>query len=214
MGEEGIAKMAQDVSTTPSRHTLYEDAFAIVIGTAMVALGITLFSHATLVTGSTAGIALLLQYATGIQFGVLFFAINLPFYLLAALRMGWPFTLKTISAVVLVSAFTTLFPAWLQISAIEPIFAAPMGGILIGLGILSLFRHRASVGGVTILSLFLQDKFGIRAGYLQLGIDAVILAAAFFVVPLDRALLSLVGALVLNLIVGLNHKPGRYVGFS
>ena len=60
----------------------------------------------------------------------------------------------------------------------------------------------------------LQDKFGIRAGYLQLGIDAVILAAAFIVVPVDRAILSLLGALVLNMIVGLNHKPGRYVGFS
>jgi len=118
------------------------------------------------------------------------------------------------ASVVLVSAFSALFPQWLQISAIEPIFAAPIGGVLIGLGILSLFRHRASVGGVTILSLFLQDKFGIRAGYLQLGIDAVILAAAFFVVPVDRAILSLFGALVLNMIVGLNHKPGRYVGFS
>jgi uncharacterized membrane-anchored protein YitT (DUF2179 family) len=206
--------MAQKDGLAPSRHTLYEDIFAILIGTSMVALGITLFSKATLITGSTAGIALLLQYATGVPFGVLFFAINLPFYLLAALQMGWPFTLKTIGAVVLVSAFTTLFPVWLEISAIEPIFAAPMGGVLIGLGILSLFRHRASVGGVTILSLFLQDKFGIRAGYLQLGIDAAILAAAFFVVPVDRALLSLAGALVLNLIVGLNHKPGRYVGFS
>ncbi|WP_423069419.1 YitT family protein [Devosia sp. CN2-171] len=205
--------MQEDLPTA-ARHTLYEDVFAILIGTSMVALGITLFSKATLITGSTAGIALLLQYATGVQFGILFFAINLPFYLLAALRMGWPFTIKTMASVVLVSAFSALFPQWLQISAIEPIFAAPIGGVLIGLGILSLFRHRASVGGVTILSLFLQDKFGIRAGYLQLGIDAVILAAAFFVVPVDRAILSLFGALVLNMIVGLNHKPGRYVGFS
>lgn len=206
--------MVQEDAAGPVRHTLYEDVFAILIGTSMVALGITLFSKATLITGSAAGIALLLQYATGVQFGILFFAINLPFYLLAALRMGWPFTIKTMASVVLVSAFSALFPQWLQIDAIEPIFAAPMGGVLIGLGILSLFRHRASVGGVTILSLFLQDKFGIRAGYLQLGIDAVILAAAFFVVPIDRAILSLVGALVLNMIVGLNHKPGRYVGFS
>jgi uncharacterized membrane-anchored protein YitT (DUF2179 family) len=206
--------LVQEDLPTAARHTLYEDVFAILIGTSMVALGITLFSKATLITGSTAGIALLLQYATGVQFGILFFAINLPFYLLAALRMGWPFTIKTMASVVLVSAFSALFPQWLQISAIEPIFAAPIGGVLIGLGILSLFRHRASVGGVTILSLFLQDKFGIRAGYLQLGIDAVILAAAFFVVPVDRAILSLFGALVLNMIVGLNHKPGRYVGFS
>jgi uncharacterized membrane-anchored protein YitT (DUF2179 family) len=205
--------MAQ-VDATPARHTIWEDAFALLIGTSMLALGVTLFSKATLITGSTAGIALLLQYATGVQFGILFFVINLPFYLLAALRMGWPFTIKTFIAVGLVSAFTALFPQWIEISAINPYFAAPMGGVLIGLGILSLFRHRASVGGVSILSLFLQDKFNIRAGYLQLGIDAVILLAAFFVVPPDRAILSLVGALVLNLIIGMNHKPGRYVGFS
>jgi uncharacterized membrane-anchored protein YitT (DUF2179 family) len=206
--------LVSDDVTTPSRHTIYEDVFAILIGTSMVALGITLFSKATLITGSTAGIALLLQYGTGIQFGLLFFAINVPFYILAALRMGLPFTVKTIGSVALVSVFTAMFPLWLDISAIEPLFAAPMGGTLIGLGMLSLFRHRASVGGVSILSLYLQDKFGIRAGWLQLGIDAVILVAAFFVVPPDRAVLSLVGALVLNLIVGLNHKPGRYVGFS
>lgn len=206
--------MVPDDITTPSRHTIYEDVFAILIGTSMVALGITLFSKATLITGSTAGVALLLQYATGVQFGLLFFAINVPFYILAALRMGLPFTAKTIGSVALVSLFTGMFPLWLDISAIEPLFAAPMGGVLIGLGMLSLFRHRASVGGVSILSLYLQDTFGIRAGYLQLGIDAVILVAAFFVVPVDRAVLSLVGALVLNLIVGLNHKPGRYVGFS
>lgn len=206
--------MAAPDITAPSRHTLLEDIFAILIGTSMVALGIMLFSHATLITGSTAGIALLLQYATGVQFGVLFFIINLPFYVLAALRMGWPFTLKTIASVVLVSAFSALFPQWLEVDAVEPIFAALVGGTLIGLGILSLFRHKASVGGVNILSLYLQERFGPRAGYIQLGIDAVILVVACFVVPLDRVLLSLLGALVLNMIVGLNHKPGRYMGFS
>lgn len=204
----------QDDLVTPSRHTLYEDVFAILIGTSMVSLGILLFSKATLITGSTAGLALLLQYATGVPFAVMFFAINLPFYVLAALRMGWPFTLKTISAVGLVSAFSALFPQWLDVSAVNPLFAALVGGTLIGLGILSLFRHKASVGGVTILSLFLQERFGIRAGYLQLGIDAAILASAFLVVAPDRVALSLLGALVLNAIIGFNHKPGRYVGFS
>lgn len=199
---------------SPSRHTIYEDIFAILIGTAMVGLGITLFSTARLITGSTAGLALLLQYATGVSFGVLFFAINLPFYLLAALRMGWPFTIKTIGSVVLVSVFTTLFPQWLRIETVEPLFAALLGGTMIGLGILSLFRHKASVGGINILSLYLQERFGWRAGYVQLAVDAVILVIAFLVMPIDRVLLSLLGAFVLNMIIGLNHKPGRYVGFS
>lgn len=199
---------------TPSRHKLHEDIFAMLIGTVLVSLGIVFYAEVTLTTGSSAGLALLLQYVTGIGFGTLFFAINLPFYVLAVLRMGWPFAIKTFACVGLVSLFTAQIPHWLDISHIEPLFAALAGGGLMGLGILSLFRHKASVGGINILALYLQENFGIRAGYFQLGVDALILLAAFFILPLDRVLYSVLGALVLNMIIALNHRPGRYVGFS
>ena len=205
--------MTPDLST-PSRHKLHEDLFAILIGTMLVSLGIVLYTKATLSTGSTAGLALLLQYITHIPFGWLFFGINLPFYILAVLRMGWPFALKTFLSVALVSFFTANIPDWIGIETINPLFAALVGGGLIGLGILSLFRHKASVGGINILSLYLQENFNIRAGYFQLAVDAVILVAAFFVLPFDRVIYSIAGALVLNAIVAFNHKPGRYVGFS
>lgn len=205
--------MTPDLSA-PSRHKLHEDIFAMLIGTILVALGITFYSEVQLATGSTAGLALLVQYVTGWPFGVLFFAINLPFYVLAVLRMGWPFAIKTFICVALVSWLTVQMPHWLDITHIHPLFAALVGGGLIGLGILSLFRHKASVGGINILALFLQENYGIRAGYFQLGVDAAILVAAFFILPLDRVLYSIIGAVVLNMIVALNHRPGRYVGFS
>nr|WP_328766386.1 YitT family protein [Devosia aurantiaca] len=128
--------------------------------------------------------------------------------------MGWQFALKTVACVALVSYFSGQIPLWIGIDSIDPLFAALVGGGLIGLGILSLFRHKASVGGINILSLYLQDNLGIRAGYFQLGVDALILLAAFFVLPLDRVIYSVLGALVLNMIVALNHRPGRYLGFS
>ncbi|MEQ9636523.1 MAG: YitT family protein [Devosia marina] len=205
--------MTPDLST-PSRHKLHEDIFAMLIGTMLVSLGIAFYAQVQLTTGSSAGLALLLQYITGIPFGWLFFAINLPFYALAWWRMGLPFTLKTIASVAMVSYFTSQIPGWIGIERIDPLFAALVGGGLMGLGILSLFRHKASVGGINILALFLQENFGIRAGYFQLGVDAVILIIAFFVLPFDRVIYSILGALVLNLIIALNHRPGRYVGFS
>lgn len=205
--------MTPDLSS-PSHHKWYEDIFAIFIGTTLISLGIAFYSEAQLSTGSTAGLALLLQYATGISFGVLFFVINLPFYVLAFLRMGWPFALKTMASVALVSLFAGEMPGWIGIDTINPLFAALVGGGLIGLGVLSLFRHKASVGGINILALYLQDNFGIRAGYFQLGVDALILIAAFFILPFDRVLYSIAGALVMNMIIALNHRPGRYVGFS
>src|SRR5690606_33438245 len=187
--------MTPDLAS-PSHHRWYEDIFAIFIGTTLVSLGIAFYSSAQLTTGSSAGLALLLQYATGIPFGWLFFAINLPFYGLAFLRMGWPFAVKTIVSVALVSWFTGQVPLWIGIDRIEPLFASLVGGGLIGLGILSLFRHKASVGGINILALYLQENFGIRAGYFQLDADAIILVAGFFILPFDRVLYSILGALV------------------
>ncbi|MGO1603072.1 MAG: YitT family protein, partial [Halomonas sp.] len=200
------------------QHRLYEDVMAMLLGTFFVALGVTFYTHAVLLTGSTAGLALLLSYITssitGWGFGVYFFAINLPFYYLAVKRMGWSFTLRTFAAIGLVSLFSELTQGWVQFASVPSIYAALMGGALMGIGMLMLFRHRTSLGGINILALYLQDKHGLRAGYVQLAIDGVILLVALSQLPLDRVGYSVLGALTLNLIIALNHKPGRYIGVS
>lgn len=200
------------------QHRPYEDVMAMLLGTFFVALGVTFYTHAVLLTGSTAGLALLLSYMTGSLtgwgFGVYFFAINLPFYYLAVKRMGWSFTLRTFAAIGLVSLFSELTQGWVQFASVPSIYAALMGGALMGIGMLMLFRHRTSLGGINILALYLQDKHGLRAGYVQLAIDGVILLIALTQLPLDRVGYSVLGALTLNLIIALNHKPGRYIGVS
>ncbi len=195
-------------------HRPHEDVMAMLVSTLFVALGVTLYTKALLLTGSTAGLAFLLQYATGWRFGVWFFAINLPFYYLAIKRMGWSFTLRTFAAIVLVSVFSELTGRWIVIDSLHPLYASLMGGSLIGIGMLILFRHRTSLGGINILALFLQDRYGLRAGYVQLGIDGLIMLAALLVLPMERVGLSVLGAVALNLIIALNHKPGRYMGVS
>lgn len=199
---------------TGERHRFYEDVMAMLLGTLMVSIGIVLYTKATLLTSGAAGLALLLQFATGINFGILFFALNLPFYWLAIRRMGWRFAARTFIAVGLVSIFTWATPGWLRIEAVDPLYAAIAGGSFMGLGLLALFRHRTGLGGINILALYLQEHHGIRAGWFQLGVDVVILAGALFLLPLDKVLISLAGAAVLNLILAINHKPGRYMGVS
>ncbi|MEE2878173.1 MAG: YitT family protein [Pseudomonadota bacterium] len=85
---------------------------------------------------------------------------------------------------------------------------------MMGVGLVMLLRHRAGIGGVTILSQFLQDKGIIRAGIFQLIVDLAILVVALFMLPLSLVGLSILGAFVLNLTVAINHKPGRYRGMS
>lgn len=204
----------RDDSLPQDPHQPYEDVMAMLLGTLFVALGVTLYTQAVLLTGSTAGMALLLNYLTGWGFGVWFFAINLPFYYLAIKRMGWSFTLRTFVAIGLVSVFSELTQRWVTFESVPSLYAAVMGGALIGVGMLMLFRHRTSLGGINILALYLQQRHGWRAGYVQLGIDGLILLVALTQLPLDRVGYSVVGAVTLNLIIALNHKPGRYIGVS
>ncbi|MBW6390425.1 MAG: YitT family protein [Halomonas sp.] len=202
----------QDLPTDP--HRPYEDVMAMLVGTLFVALGVSFYTHALLLTGSTAGMAFLLQYASGWRFGVWFFLINLPFYYLAVKRMGWSFTLRTFVAIALVSLFSELTGSWVAFDSLNPLYASLMGGSLIGIGMLVLFRHRTSLGGINILALYLQGRYGWRAGYVQLGIDGLIMLVALLVLPPERVGLSVLGAVALNLIIALNHKPGRYMGVS
>ncbi len=196
----------------PARHSAFDDAQALVTGALFVAVGIAMFRAAGLLTGGTAGLAFLAHYATGVPFGAAFFAVNLPFYALAMRAMGWRFTLKTFAAIGLVSVATELLPRVMTFALLEPAFAAVMGGFLIGAGLLMLFRHQASLGGINVLALWLQSRRGWSAGRVQMACDALIVLAAFAWVEPSRIALSVLGAVALNLVVAINHRPGRYLG--
>ena len=195
------------------RHSMFEDAQGLLTGTLFVALGLLLLRHTGLMTGGTAGIALLLHHTGGWPFGALFFVINLPFYALAWQRMGRRFTLKTLLAVTLLSTGSELLPGWIPLGEVAPLFAALGGGLLLGAGFIILFRHRASLGGLNVLVLWLQDRFGWRAGWVQMAIDCSILLAALPWLSWQQLALSVAAAVAMNFALAVNHRPGRYTAF-
>ncbi|WP_105033035.1 YitT family protein [Arthrobacter ruber] len=201
-----------DVDDGIVRHSVLEDVLGMVTGTFTVSLGLFLLKASGAVTGGTAGLALLLSYMGGLPFGLLFFAVNIPFFALAVWKKGWDFTLRTMAAVALVAGLSDLRPIALGTLTLDPLYAALGGNLLAGVGLLILFRHKASLGGFNILALILQERLGWRAGYIQMALDTTVVLAALTVVAPASVLLSAVGAVVLNLVVALNHRPGRYLG--
>ena len=201
-----------DVDDSIVRHSVLEDVLGMVTGTFTVSLGLFLLKASGAVTGGTAGLALLLSYMGGLPFGLLFFAVNIPFFALAVWKKGWDFTLRTMAAVALVAGLSDLHPIALGTLTLDPLYAALGGNLLAGVGLLILFRHKASLGGFNILALILQERLGWRAGYIQMALDTTVVLAALTVVAPASVLLSAVGAVVLNLVVALNHRPGRYLG--
>ena len=196
------------------RHHLVEDLLAIAMGSLLVSIGLSFYAQARLLTGGVAGAGLLLHYATGVGFDALFFLINLPFYVMAVRRLGWTAAIRTFCAVVLVAWLVRMEAGWMSFGHLSPLFAAVAGGGAMGVGLLILFRHRTGLGGVNLMALDIQERFGWRAGYVQLGIDAVIMVCALFVLPPGKVSLSLLGAAIMNMILAMNHRPGRYMAIS
>ena len=193
------------------RHRLPDDLQGLVTGTLFVALGVLMYQHAGLLTGGTAGLAFLIHYATGLDFGPVYFAVNLPFCLLAWRRMGRRFTLKTLASAALLAVLVQLLPAGVGFGHLSVPVAALLGGLLMGAGMLMLFRHQSSLGGFNIVALLLQERRGWRAGHVQLAMDAAVLVAALGVADGPRVLWSAAGAVALNLALSFNHRPGRYL---
>lgn len=191
-------------------HSVIEDIFALVSAGLFVAFGVFLFQSQDLMVGGAAGLALLGTYAVDMDFGLLFFLINLPFYTLAWTQISKRFTFNTFISVTTVSILTEQIPAFVDISHINPFFAAIFGGILIGVGMLIMFRHSSSLGGVGILAFYLQSKFNIRAGSFQLAVDSTILLTALFFIEWHLVLISILAAICLNMVISLNHRPERY----
>lgn len=194
------------------KHSLPEEVLGFLTGTFLVSFGLFLLQDSETVTGGTAGLSLLLTYATQVPFEVLFIVVNLPFLALAVWKKGWSFTLRTLLAVCLVSALSALHPRAIGSIEIHPVYAALAGNLIIGVGLLVVFRHRGSLGGFNVLALLAQERLGWRAGYVQLSLDLAVVLAAFAVVSPSLVLLSVAGAVVLNIVLAFNHRPGRYLG--
>lgn len=199
------------MTEAPPSHTAFDDAQGLIFGTLMCALGLQFLQHAGLITGQTAGLALVFSYATGWAFGPVFFVINLPFYWLGYRRIGLAFTVKSLIAVSLLSAFSALMPNYIGFSTLHPLLAGVLFGFVTGAGLLALFRHGASLGGIGIVALMVQDRTGFRAGWLQMGFDAVLVAVALLWLPADRLLWSVPGMVILNAVLAINHRRDRYI---
>lgn len=207
--------MTDRAETEPHRvppHRWHEDVQAFALGTSIVGFGLLLLTHAGLITGQTAGLAVLISYVTGWSFGAVFFVVNLPFYWLAWQRMGVRFTVKTFVAVAMLSVISELLPRYLAFETLATPVAALYAGAVTGLGLIVLFRHGASLGGLGVAALYLQDRTGFQAGWTQQIFDACLFAAAIFVLPWEMVAWSLLGAVVVNLIVAVNHRRDRYLG--
>lgn len=182
----------------------FHDLQGLAFGILMTSLGVTFLTAAGLITGQTAGVAVLLSYLTPLNFGTLFMLISLPFFWLSWKRRGAAFTIRSAIAVAGISVMTQVLTHWISFATIPPFLAAVLAGSCSGVGLIALFRHKSSAGGLGIVALIVEEATGFRTGWFQMCFDAVVFLVAAIFLPLDQVAYSLVGALVLNAVIAWN----------
>jgi len=201
--------------TRPTRHSLFEDAYAYLTGCTFVVLGLVWLKSAGLVTGGIAGLALLFSYMLPLPPGVLFTLLNIPFFLLAGRALGRTVLFKAIIANLLIAGLAMIVPWAFRLEGVDSLFAALFGGTVIGAGILMLARHQVGVGGIGMLAIALQKRRGWNAGRTQLAADVLIVSSAIPILSmgLGQFATSILSAAAVAGVLIIFHKPGRYTGY-
>ena len=196
-----------------------KDIGADIIGSAIFALGVTIFTTPNnIAPGGVTGIATVLHSITGMQMGTLTFLINIPLVLLGLFVIGKRFTLRTFRTLIILSAITNILESILPAYTENALLASVFGGAAIGIGIGIIFLRGSTTGGTDILGRVLLRYFQhIPLGKILLAIDFLIVTfAGFYYGTLDAALYALVSVYVTeramdSILYGFNETRIAYV---
>ena len=166
----------------------------VIMGSLIYSVGVNLFiiPH-KLLSGGVAGIALILQYLTGIQSGYLVILINIPIFLIGIRAIDKEFGIFSFIGMASMSLsliFTRNLHNFYYVP--DPLISSLCGGLLTGLGAGIIFKSRASQGGTDIIAVVVKKKYGMSIGRIAFMINAVIVAMGMLIGNLEIAVYTLI----------------------
>ena len=183
------------MSPSQSFRSKLNDAFFIITGVALAALGLKgLLLPNHFIDGGVTGICLLLTEALGWSLSLLLIVVNIPFLFLARRVIGPAFALKTAIAIALLALAVWLvdFPYLTE----DRVLVAVFGGFFLGTGIGLSMRGGSVLDGTEILAIFLSRRLGAKVSDWVILINLVIFGAGAMLLSLEQALYSLLTYIV------------------
>lgn len=189
------------------------DFIFIIAGSLIGSVGVNMFlTHAQLLSGGVTGIALMLQYLFKIQASYIILVLNIPLFILSALKLDKKFTLYSLVGLL---SFTIGLMITHPISNIlnlnDKLLFCLYGGVVNGLGFGLVFVHHGSTGGFDIISMLIKKKYSnFDLGKISFSINLAIVTISAVIFGLPSALYTLIAMYITtfvldNVIKGLNQ---------
>lgn len=165
---------------------VFKQYFLIVIGCALYAVGFEFFFYPNgIIVGGVTGIAMIINYLTGLPVGVLIIIMNIPLFALSWKRFGLSFMISSLVGMalssVLVDALSLFHYNWTD----NMLLACIYGGFIKGLGLGLVYLAGATTGGADIMAKFVRQKYPfINFGTIVLLLDVVVIST--FAIVFDK----------------------------
>lgn len=144
-------------------------AFTMAVGTSLLLLPNKLSS------GGFAGIATITYYLFNWSMGTVIVLLNIPFFIMAFIRIGKEFVFKSIIGTVMLSFFIDLLDK-IQPLTNDRLLACIYGGMLLGVGTSLILRASASTGGSDMVSYIIKSfKPGLSTSNLIVIFDFIVI---------------------------------------
>ncbi|WP_026487451.1 YitT family protein [Caldanaerobius polysaccharolyticus] len=168
------------------------DFIGISLGTLLTALALNLFLQPNQIApGGVSGLAIEINYLTGLPTGTLTIIINVPLFLIAIKVLGARFGVKTFYATILLGVLIDLTSGIRPLTN-DSILAAVYGGLIMGLGLGLVIKYHATTGGTDLAAMVLHKYIKtLTVGRLLLIIDFVIIAIAGIIFNPEKAMYAL-----------------------
>jgi uncharacterized membrane-anchored protein YitT (DUF2179 family) len=226
MRPEPMALKRRPIEDPPGRfrETMFDKALRTARNLGLILAGSVVFAvglQAILVpneflSGGVVGVALIIQYlAPSLPMGPVYFVLNIPLLILGWFTVSRSFMLYSIAGMFLFSiACTVVIPPPFTVD--DPILAALLAGVICGVGSGLILRSIGSAGGLDILAVYLNRRFGLRLGTVFFGVNALVLGMGAYLHDLDKALYSIVfvyasGRVMDGIMAGFNRRKLIYV---
>lgn len=179
---------------------MLRDVSLLLIGSLIYGIGIYMFVvPANIAPGGASGIALMVNFATGLPVGTLTLVLNVPLLILAWFYLSKKFAVSTaITTAVCSFVLDFVVPLFIPVYAGDRLLCSLYGGVLVGAGMALIFIAGSTTGGTDILGYILQKKRPhMSIGRALMIVDGIILAASIFVFGnIEAALFGLISLYV------------------
>lgn len=173
--------------------TVYYNLFLITAGIMVFVIGMnSILIPNKLLGAGVSGVAIIIHYLfPSADVGVTYFLLNIPLMIIGWFSISKRFMLYTIFGMIFLSLAAAVIktpPVPLK----DPILVAVFGGLICGAGAGIVLRSVGSAGGVDILAIYGNKKFGLRPGLTSLFVNGVIIISGVYFFGLQIALYSLI----------------------